>query len=670
MPQGPAPASPGRGEDPARLPREPVPTPDRMTEPVHTPDWMTGEDWQAWCDSQVGQDEPPDPDEEEPDSAASWEYDLEQIAAECRQVTADEAAACARARRLGMPGGSFVGLERRGPGQPGSARRARGEYLSRAAGFATGMLLDTMPGCNALAGFAAEAAGDDDTYEGASDDEVAGVICAWDRLEAHMAARKHAAIAEFIRRRPEPGCSPAGPARLPGSWDEFTVDEFRHILAESRGAVEDMLSLARDLEEKLPGTKEAFRDGILRLSKVETIARATAVLDPEEARKAEAMVLGRAGRLTPAGLRAAIARAVMEVAPEKARKRREEAARDARVERWAEDSGNAALMGRELPSVEVLAADQKITAWARQLKKAGLEGSLDELRARAYLDLLLGQDSRPGQHARNAADGKPDAEGGQARGGDGGRKPAGSVVPTPGGPRAGVIPAGFAGRVTLTIPLATLLGRADRPGEMAGIGPVDPWLARDLARAAARNPRSTWCVTVTDEQGHAIGHGCARPQGGHDPPVRTRDGPGFTFTATGGAGPPGGYGRWRLSTGTAGQRDLIVPLDPIATEDCDHRFAARGHDPGVKLRHLAQVRYATCTGPTCRRPSTQADFEHNIPYETGGRTCLCNGSPKCRHDHRLKQHSRWKVEQLPTGEFRWTTPSGRQSITEPTRYPV
>ena len=120
MPQGPAPASPGRDEDPARLPREPVPTPDPMTEPVHTPDWMTGEDWQAWCDSQVDQDEPPDPDEEEPDTVAwPWEYDLEQIAAECRQVTADEAAACARARRLGMPGGSFVG-----PGTPRS-RAAR-----------------------------------------------------------------------------------------------------------------------------------------------------------------------------------------------------------------------------------------------------------------------------------------------------------------------------------------------------------------------------------------------------------------------------------------------------------------------------------------------------------------------------------------------------------------
>jgi hypothetical protein len=58
-----------------------------------------------------------------------------------------------------------------------------------------------------------------------------------------------------------------------------------------------------------------------------------AVLDPAEARAAEAMVLGRAGTLTAPGLRAAIARAVMEVAPDKARKRREHEAKKTRVER-------------------------------------------------------------------------------------------------------------------------------------------------------------------------------------------------------------------------------------------------------------------------------------------------------------------------------------------------
>ena len=41
----------------------------------------------------------------------------------------------------------------------------------------------------------------------------------------------------------------------------------------------------------------------------------------------EAKILGRAGRLTPGSLRSAVARAVMEVAPEKARERRETAAK-------------------------------------------------------------------------------------------------------------------------------------------------------------------------------------------------------------------------------------------------------------------------------------------------------------------------------------------------------
>src|SRR6202035_5933890 len=109
----------------------------------------------------------------------------------------------------------------------------------------------------------------------------------------------------------------------------------------------------------------------------------------------EAKILGRAGRLTPGGLRSALARAVMEVAPETARQRRQAAAKAARVERWAEDSGNAALMGRELPPDEVLACDQRICWWAGQLRTAALDGGMDELRARAYLDLLLGKDSRP-----------------------------------------------------------------------------------------------------------------------------------------------------------------------------------------------------------------------------------------------------------------------------------
>jgi hypothetical protein len=612
MPQRPVSPGPGRDGDPGRA----------------------EEDWLAWCEALVASGQPLGPDDEELDEeldeeAPPWDADLDAIIAECRQVTAEEAECAARAIRRGLPGGTPVSDGRRGPGQPGSARRRPGEFASRAAGFGAGMALDVMPGCGALAGFAAEAAGDDDRYQGACDDEVAGAIAAWDRAEAYAAARKHAAVAEFIRRRPQPGSPLEGPAQMPESWDESITAEVAGVLAESRCAVGRMLDLAHDLEVKLPGTAAAFRDGTLRQSKVAIIARATAVLDPAEARAAEDKVLDRAGRLTPGGLRAAIAHAVMEVAPKKAKERREVAAKFARVERWAEDSGNAALAGRELPPDEVFAADQRITWWAGELRKAGLGGGIDEIRARALLDLLLGRDSRPGQD---------------------GAAPAGSAAD------------GFAGLVNLTVPLGTAAGLADRPGEIAGIGPVDPWLARDLVTAAARNPKTTWCVTVTDGQGKAVAHGCARPEPKRHR-KRARDGPGFSFTAT--AEP----GTWRLRI-PGGRPDLLVRFDPIDTAECDHRFQARGHDPGITLRHLTQVRHATCTGPWCRRPAAHCDFEHNTPYEAGGRTCLCNAGPKCRRDHRLKQDPRWTVDQLPDGTFRWTTPTGRQYTTEPTRYPV
>ena len=174
------------------------------------------------------------PDEEEPEDAAPWDVDIDALIAECREITAEEAALAARAARLGLPGGTPVADGRRGPGQPGSAVRRPGEFASRAAGFGAGMALDVMPGCGALAGFAAEAAGDDDRYAGACDDEVAGAVAAWDRVEAYAAARKCAAVAEFIRRRPRPGCPLEGPAQLPESWDESVTAEVAGVLAESR----------------------------------------------------------------------------------------------------------------------------------------------------------------------------------------------------------------------------------------------------------------------------------------------------------------------------------------------------------------------------------------------------------------------------------------------------
>jgi hypothetical protein len=629
MRDGPVPADSGRDET----------GPD--WEPVITrPDLMSAEEWRAQLECEPAVDTDPEayPDEEDylsPDAELT-EAELAGIAEATwlAAPAADERDPAGVARVLAAQAAA-ASARRRGPGQPGSARLLAGESSSGAAAFGTGQPLDVMPASPDLAHLAHRAAGDDDSYRGVSDDELIGVLCAWDRLGSHMTARMLAAITELRRRRPaiDPPASgrEAGPA-----GEDYLADEIAHALSESRRAADGLAAMAEALDGKLPGTMAALLDGTISPAKARIIANGTTLLDDDEARAVEARILDRAGRITPGSLRDAIARAVMEVAPDKARKRREHAAKTARVERWGEDSGNGALAGRELPPAQVLAMDQCITWWAGQLRNAGLEGDMDQLRARALTDLVTGTDSRPGHH----------------------------------GPGAGLVPAGFAANVNLTVPLATTQGQADRPGDLAGFGPIDPWLARDLTRAAAAaNPKTTWCVTFTDQQGHATGHGCARPAPKNHGTRRKRDGPGFSFTPAGRDRPPGSYGTWTLRIPGNGP-DLIVTIDPLTTENCDHRFESRGHDPGVKLRHLAQIRHATCTSPICRRPASTSDFEHNIPYESGGRTCLCNAGPKCRHDHRVKQHPRWKVDQLPDGSFTWTTPSGRTYTTEPTRYPI
>jgi hypothetical protein len=350
--------------------------------------------WPEWMDDPaylaVRAADPYDADlcEDPDDDAPPPDVDDEELAAEADQIIADQERAAAVMAGLGltaaMAAGTAAAFGRRGPGMPGSAESFPGVvYASRASGFASGKPLDTAPGCLVLGQFAEEAAGDDDRYPGASDDELAGAVAAWERVEAYASSRKHAAVAEVIRRRPAEGCTLQGPAQMPEAFDEFTAREVASVLGETRAIAEDTLSLAHELEVNLPGTKAAFRSGLLNQRKAAIIAAATCLLDPAEARAAEAKVLDRAGALAPPALRAAIQRAVMQVAPGKAKQRREHAAKKTRVERWAEGSGNAGLAGRELPPAEVLAADQRVTAWALELRKAGLGGGMDALRARA-----------------------------------------------------------------------------------------------------------------------------------------------------------------------------------------------------------------------------------------------------------------------------------------------
>src|SRR6516162_604950 len=161
MPAKPVPADPGREDDLAWLDRDPA----------------TSEERAVWLDRVAEHDEPPEPEEYD-DYGPLTPEEL----AEVRRAAADDLLAV-KAATTG----------RRGPGQPGSARVFPGESASPAAGFGPAMPLDVLPGCAQLA-VAADAAAEDDRFDGISEAELIGVICAWDRIEAHAAARKLAVV--------------------------------------------------------------------------------------------------------------------------------------------------------------------------------------------------------------------------------------------------------------------------------------------------------------------------------------------------------------------------------------------------------------------------------------------------------------------------------------------
>jgi hypothetical protein len=520
-------------------------------------------------------------------------------------------------------------------------------------------------------------------------------------------------------------------------------------------SAERLMWLAWDLEGRLPGIGGLLAAGTLTTSKAQGIDEALQQLSGQDAAAAEAMILPELpGKTYGQAVKLAV-RAAVTVDPESATRRRQDAERNrSRVEMFREQSGAAALAGRELPTDQALAAEASVCARAAEYQESGAfpEGTrMDQYRAAAYLDLLNGNtagariaagllpgacpldeepatetapggrdcacrecdgsclppgeddededgdggdwdggtpgreqppcgpgpgpDETGGGNPDNAAPGSEGRSGGPCAGpGDGGSPGDGPDPDLGGEPRTGQPSASAASPARLAdliLPLATLLGLAERPGEGYGLGPLDPDLCRSLAITAAGSPYSRLCVTVTDPDGIATGHGCARtdrrgkrlvgaqpdrpgpPRGTGALPARvnltitaarltqlaaTTGPPGratWGFTRDTDPGPPGGYGNWTLTlpNGT----NLTVELRPVPTFDCDHRYESHAYQPNDTLRHLVQVRDGECTFPPCSRHAREADFEHATPYDQGGRTCACNAGARSRACHQVKQ---------------------------------
>ncbi len=610
-------------------------------------------------------------------------------------------------RDSGVPGGF--------PGIPGP-RRAEGLRL---ADFAVGGAADACPPGPDLAAAVAAVSGPGWRCPGADDDELVGLLGRWAAVEAWAAAGKLGVTCELIRRRALPG---AAHGDLPDAWDDALAHELTAALKISLPAADKLANLAWELSARLPGVAAKLTDGTIDYLKAMLIVKELAILDDEHIAAAEQLILGELAGKTPGQISRLAALAVDTADPEGARKRREHAEReDARVRFWRDNTGASALAAYGLPTDAALSANANINQRAVEYKKAKIYpgARMDQLRALAFTDILNGvsadsriaqaqaeasiQQDRPRYDGGSRDDGSPadgpadddsdgdsDAAASRSDGGSVGDGPGPGDTPASGGPGRGGSPAsggpgrggspgsggpGGVGPVlpamsNLTLPLATLLGLAERPGEAHGLGPLDPALVRDLAAAAARSPRSGWCVTITDANGYAVGHGCARPAKARrqaSGSAGTRDGP-WAFTRTGDPGPPGGYGTWLLTLPDG--RQLTVKIGPIPVTDCDHRHESHSYQPSDTLRHLVEIRDGTCTFPFCSRHARACDFEHATPYDQGGRTCACNAGARSRRCHRAKQSKGWKVEQPLPGWHVWTTPSGRAYTQGPMKYPA
>jgi hypothetical protein len=648
------------------------------------------------------------------------------------------------------------------PGQdddPGTAQgRARDPRL---AWFAKDGEWDASRPSAALAAALESASSPEWRCPGATRDEMLGMLRQAQALESWTVATKLGILRALIRDDDQP--LPAGGGYhgdLPEGWTKPLTHEVALALSMPAVSADKLMWAAWDLRARLPGTGELLTAGALTCAKAKAVHEAFLLLSDENAARAEAMILPELPGKTYGQVQKLAVQAAITVDPESATRRREDAEQNrSRVQMSREDSGAVALSGRDLPTDQALAAHAHVCARAQEYKDSGAfpdDARMDQFRAAAYLDLLNGKpteeriasgqldtvirtadteaDTTEAADARASrrndvaepASGVPGSAGNSGNGPDSdgpdddgqGEEQPRDDIPDGGGPGGG---SGSANAtpprlVDLVLPLTTLLGLAERPGEGHGLGPLDPDLCRELAVAASGSPWTRLCVTVTDPEGIAIGHGCAKPprtaktraqgraeqQAGHLPGTRTglalpsqvnvtitaarlagltatgppgipdeprRPGqPPWSFTRTGDPGPPGGYGAWELTLPDG--MNLSVALEPMPTFECDHRHESHSYQPNDRLRHLVQVRDYTCTFPPCSHHARESDFEHAVPYDKGGKTCACNAGARSRACHRVKQSPGWKVTQPKPGWHQWQTPSGRTYTQPPKHYPT
>jgi len=166
------------------------------------------------------------------------------------------------------------------------------------------------------------------------------------------------------------------------------------------------------------------------------------------------------------------------------------------------------------------------------------------------------------------------------------------------------LPAPRRGVVELQVPLATLIGWSQLPGELAGFAPVVADIARQITD---QMHNATWKWSAYNTLGELAYHGTTNQRPEHHP----------------------------------------------------------ARHPNAEQTAYVKARDRTCVAPGCRKTARMCDIDHTVAWADGGQTEPCNLGLLCRLHHLWKHSTGCELLQLSSGVFTWKTPAGLQYLTTP-----
>ena len=398
-----------------------------------------------------------------------------------------------------------------------------------------------------------------------------------------------------------------------GFVDEFASDTLAPVLGMSHGPAATRVRIAAKLAADLPRTLAAVADGDLDLFGAQVIADELAEADHDVCAEVEKKIHPGVQGRPPAQIRSRVRKVLADLDPDAVRER---AAR-ARLERFVSTRASH-LPGMtqwmaQLPAADSAQAWAAIDALAHQTQAEDPTRTMDQCRADALLDLILGNATIHAVlaltvPATNVSSADADTGADETSAGASGARGQSADAASTGGPSAGAaVPEAFA-----------------RPPRPECVGPAGSVWEQIWPKLAPSDPD---------------GVGVEVPGIGVIPVPLV-----LSMAA---------------DLGVSITRMLIDPETGTTLETKATRYR-----PPAGIARFVRLRDGSCRFPNCTRRAERCDLDHVVPWPAGpteARNLIC----LCRHHHRMKHATAWRAELLEDGRVRWRDPFGQEWVTLP-----